>query len=68
MGRLSAETVVATSPETTFAYVTDQSRLSEWNDHVLSAQVVGSGPVAEGARLEQHRRRNNREFTLTSRC
>jgi hypothetical protein len=65
MGRVSEETEVAALPEATFAYITNQSRVSEWNDHVVSAEVVGGGPVAEGARLAQHRRRNNREFTLT---
>jgi hypothetical protein len=65
MPRLSEETVVATSPEATFAYITDQTRLSEWNEHVQSAEVVDGGPVVEGSRLAQHRRRNNRDFTLT---
>jgi hypothetical protein len=50
--------------EATFAYITDQDRLAEWNDHVQWAEVVGGGPVEVGSKLRQHRRRNRREFDL----
>lgn len=65
MGRLSEETVVAALPEAAFAYVTDQSHVADWSDHVPAAEAEGDGPVVV-ARLRQHRRRNNREFTPTS--
>ena len=64
MGRFSESVDVRSPVEATFAYVTDQDRLAEWNDHVQSAEVVGGGPVEVGSRLRQHRRRNGREFEL----
>jgi hypothetical protein len=64
VGRFSEFADVRSPVEATFAYVTDQDRLAEWNDHVQWAEVVGGGPVGVGARLHQHRRRNGREFDL----
>jgi len=55
-----------TAPVTeAFDYVTDRARVAEWNDHVQSVEVVGGGEVATGSQLRQHRRRGEREFTLT---
>lgn len=65
MGHFTEQTTVSAPPESTFAYITDQSRLSEWNDHVERAEVVGGEPATVGSVLLQHRRRNNRAFTLT---
>jgi hypothetical protein len=64
VGRFSESADVRSPVEATFAYVTDQDRLAEWNDHVQWAEVVGGGPVAVGSKLRQHRRRNSREFDL----
>jgi uncharacterized protein YndB with AHSA1/START domain len=64
VGRFTEHTDVAADVEETFAYITDQSKLAEWNDHVQHAEVVGGGPVVTGSQLRQHRRRNNREFDL----
>lgn len=64
MGHFSEQAIVKTTPGAAFEYITDQSRLAEWNDHVESAEVVGGGQVEVGSELQQHRRRNNRAFTL----
>lgn len=64
MGRFSASTDVRATVEETFAYITDQDRLGEWNDHVQWAEVVGAGPVGVGSKLRQHRKRGKREFDL----
>jgi hypothetical protein len=65
MGRFEEHADVATSPEATFDYVTDQDNVAAWNEHVESVEVVGGGPVRVGSRLRQHRRRGQREFDLT---
>jgi carbon monoxide dehydrogenase subunit G len=64
VGRFSESAEVRSPVEATFAYITDQDRLAEWNDHVQWAEVVGGGPVTVGSKLRQHRRRNRREFDL----
>jgi carbon monoxide dehydrogenase subunit G len=64
VGRFSETADVPATVEETFAYVTDQARLGEWNDHVQWAEVAGDGPVDVGARLRQHRKRGKREFDL----
>jgi carbon monoxide dehydrogenase subunit G len=64
VGQFSESADVRSPVEATFAYITDQDRLAEWNDHVQWAEVVGGGPVAVGSKLRQHRRRNRREFDL----
>lgn len=56
---------VAAPMEKAFDYVTDQTAIAEWNEHVESAEVVGGGPVTVGSMLRQHRRRGSREFDLT---
>jgi hypothetical protein len=64
VGRFSESADVRSPVEATFAHITDQDRLAEWNDHVRWAEVVGGGPVDVGSKLRQHRRRNGREFDL----
>ena len=64
MGRFSESADVRATVEDTFAYITDQDRLGEWNDHVQWAEVVGGGRVEVGSKLRQHRKRNKREFDL----
>jgi uncharacterized protein YndB with AHSA1/START domain len=53
-------------PEDVFAYVTDPSRFSEWQDAVVSASLQGSGPPQPGSRLTLTRRMGKREQTMTS--
>jgi carbon monoxide dehydrogenase subunit G len=64
MGRFSESVNVGATVEETFAYITDQDRLGEWNDHVQRAEVVDGGRVGVGSKLRQHRKRNKREFDL----
>jgi hypothetical protein len=40
VARFSESTVVATSIDRTFDYVTDQDKVAEWNEHVQSVEVV----------------------------
>ncbi|HEU0041535.1 MAG TPA: SRPBCC family protein [Jiangellaceae bacterium] len=65
MAQFTEHTDVAAAIDETFAYVTDQHKVAEWNEHVQQAEVVGGGPVEVGAKLRQHRRRGNREFDLS---
>jgi len=53
---------VAGTPDEVFAYLTDQSRVGEWNREIVSSRVVDP-PLREGATLEQVRRRGSKEAT-----
>jgi uncharacterized protein YndB with AHSA1/START domain len=53
-------------PEDVFAYVTDPSRFTEWQDAVVSARLLEDGPVARGSKLTLTRRMGKREQTMTS--
>jgi Polyketide cyclase / dehydrase and lipid transport len=64
VGRFSESAEVPATVEETFAYITDQNRLGEWNDHVQWAEVVHDGQVEVGSKLRQHRKRGSREFDL----
>jgi ribosome-associated toxin RatA of RatAB toxin-antitoxin module len=54
------------TPEDVFAYVTDPSRFTEWQDAVVSARVVDSDPVKQGSKVALTRRMGKREQTMTS--
>ena len=54
------------APEDVFAYVTDPSRFSEWQDAVVRAQMKSDGPPQQGSKLELTRRMGKREQTMTS--
>lgn len=64
MGRLRESAIVRGAQAEVFDFITNQSHVAEWNDHVQRVEVVGGGPVGVGSRLRQHRLRNNREFVL----
>jgi len=53
-------------PEAVFAYVTDPTRFTEWQDNVVSAQPQGDGTIRQGARITLTRRIGPREQTMTS--
>lgn len=53
---------VAGTPDEVFAYITDQSKLPEWNTAIISSRVVDP-PLREGATLEQVRRQGGKETT-----
>lgn len=57
---------IARSPEDVFAYVTDPSRLTEWQESLLSSRTEGGGPAAVGSRVTQTRRVGRGERTMTS--
>jgi uncharacterized protein YndB with AHSA1/START domain len=54
------------NPEDVFAYVTDPSRFTEWQDAVVSARPLDSGPVQQGSKISLTRRVGKREQTMTS--
>ena len=41
---------IARSPEEVFAYVTDPSRLAEWQESVVSSRAEGTCPPGVGTR------------------
>jgi uncharacterized protein YndB with AHSA1/START domain len=57
---------IARSPEDVFAYVTDPSRLTEWQESLVSSRTEGGGPAAVGSRVTQTRRVGRSERTMTS--
>lgn len=56
---------ISRSPEDVFAYVTDPSRLAEWQESVVSTRLEGGGPVAVGSRVTVTRRIGRGERTMT---
>jgi uncharacterized protein YndB with AHSA1/START domain len=56
---------IARPPGEVFAYVTDPSRLAEWQESVVSARVEGGGPPAEGSKAITTRRIGRSERTMT---
>jgi uncharacterized protein YndB with AHSA1/START domain len=59
-------TEIARSHEEVFSYVTDPSRLAEWQESVVSARVEEGGPSGVGSRVAQTRRIGRGERTMTS--
>lgn len=53
-------------PEDVFAYVTDPSRFHEWQDAVVRAHALDSGPLEQGSRISLTRRMGKRQQTMTS--
>jgi uncharacterized protein YndB with AHSA1/START domain len=57
---------LARPPEEAFAYITDPSHFSEWQDAVESAEVEGGGPVGQGTRVKMRRRMGGRMQDVTT--
>jgi uncharacterized protein YndB with AHSA1/START domain len=57
---------ISRKPEDVFAYVTDPSRFTEWQEAVVSARPLGEGPVEAGSKLTMTRRVGPRQQTLTT--
>ena len=57
---------ISRAPEDVFSYVTDPSRLAEWQQSVLTSRVEESGPPGAGTRVIQTRRIGRGEQTMTS--
>jgi uncharacterized protein YndB with AHSA1/START domain len=51
MAPVVASAEIARPPEEVFAYVTDPSRLCEWQWGVVSGRMEGGGPPAAGSRF-----------------
>jgi uncharacterized protein YndB with AHSA1/START domain len=56
---------IARPPEEVFAYVTDPSRLAEWQESLVSSRPESGGPPAVGMRAVMVRRVGRRERTMT---
>jgi uncharacterized protein YndB with AHSA1/START domain len=56
---------IARPPEEVFAYVTDPSRLAEWQESLVSSRPEGGGPPTVGMRVVTVRRVGRRERTMT---
>ena len=65
MAPIVASAEIARRPEDVFSYVSDPSRLAEWQESVVSAHVEGGGPPAEGSRAITTRRVGRGERTMT---
>jgi uncharacterized protein YndB with AHSA1/START domain len=57
---------IARPPEEVFQYVTDPSRLPEWQGSAVEARVEGGGPSAVGSRVVVTRRVGRRERKMTT--
>lgn len=57
---------ISRSPEDVFAYVTDPSRFTEWNEGVVRASVEGGQPTSLGSKTTMTRRVGGRERTMTT--
>ena len=57
---------ISRPPEDVFAYVTDPSRFSEWQEAVVRADRQGGGPIGQGSRISLTRRIGKRDQTMTS--
>ena len=53
-------------PEDVFAYVTDPSHFTEWQDAVVSARLMDDGPIRQGSKLTMTRRVGRGERSMTS--
>jgi uncharacterized protein YndB with AHSA1/START domain len=56
---------IARPPEDVFSYVTDPSRLPEWQESVVSVRSEGDAPRAVGSRSVITRRVGRREVPMT---
>jgi uncharacterized protein YndB with AHSA1/START domain len=57
---------IARPPEEVFSYVTDPSRLAEWQESVVTTRMEGSGTPGVGSRVVVTRRIGRVERTMTS--
>jgi uncharacterized protein YndB with AHSA1/START domain len=56
---------IARPPQEVFSYVTDPSRLAEWQESVVTARAEGTGPPAVGSKAITTRRIGRRERRMT---
>src|SRR5918994_1675241 len=65
MAAIVSSIEIARPPEEVFSYVTDPSRLTEWQGRVGSARPEGAGPPTVGSQAVTIRRVGRRERTMT---
>ena len=56
MAPITESIEIGRRPEDVFAYVTDPSHVSEWQESAMSVRQEGTGPVADGTRVVITRR------------
>jgi uncharacterized protein YndB with AHSA1/START domain len=56
---------ISRPPQEVFTYVTDLSRLAEWQESLISARPEGGGPPAVGSKAITTRRVGRTERTMT---
>jgi uncharacterized protein YndB with AHSA1/START domain len=66
MAPLTHSVEIERSPDDVFAYVTDPTRFAEWQEAVVSARPLETGPLEEGSRISLTRRVGKRTRTMTS--
>jgi uncharacterized protein YndB with AHSA1/START domain len=57
---------ISRSPEDVFSYVTDPSRLPDWQESVVSVRRQDDAPITVGSRAVVTRRVGRRERTMTT--
>ncbi|MGH3133527.1 MAG: SRPBCC family protein [Gaiellaceae bacterium] len=57
---------ISRSPEDVFAYLSDFSHATEWQENLVSASVEGGGTFGVGSRVTMTRRIGRGERTLTN--
>jgi uncharacterized protein YndB with AHSA1/START domain len=57
---------ISRRPEDVFSYVTDPSRLPEWQESVVAVRREGDAPLAVGSRVVVTRRVGRRELAMTA--
>jgi uncharacterized protein YndB with AHSA1/START domain len=57
---------IARTPDDAFAYITDPSRFTEWQEAVVSARLEGDGPMRQGSRLNMTRLMGRRQQKFTT--
>jgi hypothetical protein len=57
---------IARTPDDVFAYVTDLSRFTEWQEQVVRASPLDGGPMQVGSKATLTRRVGKREQTFTT--
>jgi uncharacterized protein YndB with AHSA1/START domain len=56
---------ISRPPEEVFSYMTDPSRLTEWQESLVSSRLEGGGQPTVGSRVTQTRRIGRGERTMT---
>jgi uncharacterized protein YndB with AHSA1/START domain len=65
MAPIVSSVEISRRPEDVFSYVTDPSRLAEWQESLVGARMESSGPTAVGSKVITTRRVGRRERDMT---